>query len=580
MAGNDTKETILKGTSASLGIACGKAFVAIQKELFIPIYKIKQDQRDQEVKRFQSAVEGAKKQLKDLTNKITQSLGKSEGYIFETHLLAIQDKNWITETTNLIKKQYHNAEYAFYQTTQHFQKVFENLEDPYLKERSRDIKDVAKRIQNILIGEADEHLVEMSRDQIITSEDISPSEAASMSEMNILGVALEQGSQASHAIIIARSIKIPVVIGIKQLKEHIQHDQFIIVDGYQGLVILNPLKTTLKRYHDLQKKKALIDENVKSHALEPAVTKDGKNFHIVANINNLTECDRALEFGAEGIGLYRTENLFMFKETMPLEEEQYKIYKQIAEKFYPHSVNIRTLDLGGDKAFYKTKNEENSFLGCRAIRFCLKHPEFFKNQLKAILRANTKGNIKIIYPMITNVNELIEANNLLDICKKELREKGAVFEENISIGVMIEVPSAAINCDLLSEHCDFFSIGTNDLTQYLLAVDRSNIDVADLYNPLDLAVLRILKHVIEVGENKGLEVSICGEMVANPIYTPLLIGLGVSELSATPTLLPHLKSSIRSWESSTLKALAQEILTLKDSKEIENRLIAFNKKYS
>lgn len=577
MAKEPPKEIILEGVAASPGVAHGLAFVILQKELEIPVYEIPAKQLDHEKERFEKALLEARSQLTQIRHEIADRLGENEARIFDAHIMVLEDRALIEETLREMEETGYNVEYCFREVSNRFIEAFEALDDDYLKERVKDIEDVSRRLLQILLGQTQKNLMELVSERIIVSEDITPSEAASFDKQKILGVLTDSGSRTSHAVIMARSMGVPAVVGLHNASEQLDNDDYILIDGYDGLVIINPTEETLFRYGELKSERQSIQRVFESSALLPAKTADGRRVEVGANIGGPEDCEMALERGAEGVGLYRTEALFMQQDGFPEEEAQYTAYRKVAEMFNPHPVVLRTLDLGGDKHLseYFVQNENNPFMGFRAIRFCLEHRDLFKDQLRAILRASAHGNVKIMYPMISTAEELIASNLLLEESKKELKTKGQPFNEKIEVGAMIEIPGAALICDLLARHCQFFSIGTNDLIQYLLAVDRVNDRIAHLYEPNHPAVIRTLEMIITAANRHKVHVGVCGEMAGDPIYVPLLFGLGADEISATAAVLPEIKYLIRKMKIADAKKLAKEVLQLTDPHAIRNQLTQF-----
>ncbi|WP_309382542.1 phosphoenolpyruvate--protein phosphotransferase [Cerasicoccus frondis] len=577
MDSDKPKEIVLDGIAASPGVAHGLAFVILQKELEIPVYEIPEKQLEHEKERFEKALLEARRQIAEIRHEISSRLGENEARIFDAHIMVLEDRALIEETLREMEDTAYNVEYCFREVSNRFIEAFEALQDDYLKERVKDIEDVSRRVLQILLGQTQRNLMELVSERIIVSEDITPSEAASFDKQKILGVVTDSGSRTSHAVIMSRSLGVPAVVGLHNASEKLNNDDYILIDGYDGVVIINPSEETLFRYGELKSERQNIQRVFETSALLPAKTADGHLLEVGANIGGPEDCDAALERGAEGVGLYRTEALFMQQDTFPDEEDQYEAYSKVAQMLAPHPVILRTLDLGGDKHLsdYFIQNENNPFMGFRAIRFCLEHRDLFKDQLRAILRASAEGNVKVMYPMISTVDELIAANLLLEEAKAECRQRGQKFDEKIEVGAMIEIPGAAYICDILAEHCQFFSIGTNDLIQYLLAVDRVNDRIAHLYEPNHPAVIRTLQMIIETANRHKVHVGICGEMAGDPIYVPLLFGLGANEISATGAVLPEIKYLIRKMKLSDSQKLAQEVLKLTDPHAIKNKLTKF-----
>jgi phosphotransferase system enzyme I (PtsI) len=421
-------------------------------------------------------------------------------------------------------------------------------------------------------------LARLGGQRIVVSEDLSPSDTAGLDKNGVLGFVTDAGSQTSHSVIMARSLQVPAVVGLHDVSSRIDNGDHVLVDGFEGLVIINPAEQTLFRYGRIQERRRDIRKMIEAVITQPSVTCDGKKFRLMANINGEEDLEDVKRFAAEGVGLFRTENLFIRQDKFPDEEEQFQAYKAVAATLRPQPIVVRTFDLGGDKqtsAMTETNAEANPFMGCRAIRFSLEHTDLFREQLRAILRASAYGKIKIMYPMISGVRELVQANLLLEECKRDLRQRHLAFDEEVEVGSMIEIPSAAWTADQLASHCSFFSIGTNDLIQYLLAVDRVNDRVAHLYEPSHPAVLRAIKQIIDAGHAKGLSVSICGEMAGDPVFAPLLLGFGADELSLTPAVLPEVKYLLRSLRQEEAEALGQAALQQSDPQNILSLLRRF-----
>jgi phosphotransferase system enzyme I (PtsI) len=457
--------------------------------------------------------------------------------------------------------------------------AFSEIDDAYLRERAGDLRDVAQRVLNNLLGQVETALNRLADQRVVVAIDISPSASASLDRSAALGLVLDSGSKTSHAVIVARSMKIPCVVGLRNLTTRVANGDWAIVDGYDGVVIVNPSESTLFRYGKIQEQKKSFEARLLEANRQPAITQDGVEVTLMANIERAEEVANVRTYFAQGIGLYRTEFLFLNSARMPTEQEQFLDYKSVAEAMAPLPVVIRTLDLGGDKPMTgKTDlfpKENNPFMGFRAIRFCLEHQDIFKEQLRAILRASAFGKVKIMYPMISGVEELARANAVLAECREELKARGVAFDPAMEVGTMIEIPSAAATADLLAEQCEFFSIGTNDLIQYLLAIDRVNDRIAHLYEPTHPAILRTLRSVVDEAHRRGLPVSVCGEMAGDPVFAPLLLGLGVDILSMSPGWVPQVKYLVRAMKMVDARALAAEALRMSSPREIYARCDAF-----
>ena len=562
-------EIILKGIAASPGVISGTAFVFLQKELDVPMYHIEPEAQSRELARFEESLIKTRNQITLLRQEVAGKLGEKEAQVFDAHLLLIEDRALIDETIAFQAETNCNIDYCFNVISKKFITEFDNIDDAYIKERGTDVRDVSKRILQNLLGKAHVNISQiLTQPRVVISEDFSPSEAVGIPPDKIQAIVTDKGSRTSHAVIMARSLNVPAVVGLHDITWNTKSGNHILVDGYDGVVIVNPSNETLFRYGKLIEERSKLQQIFASINLLPSTTQDGHSIPLMANIEGLQDVQKIRECGASGVGLFRTESLFLRKNAFPSEEEQFEEYKNIVQRMAPDPVIIRTIDLGGDKLIQHLTGlfaEANPFMGFRAIRLCLKHKEFFKEQLRAILRASAFGQVKIMYPMISCVDELIAANELLKEAKQELRSKEIAFNENILVGSMIEIPSAAFSCDLLAKHCSFFSIGTNDLIQYMLAVDRVNDNIAHLYEPNHPAITRIIKLICETARSHNIPVAVCGEMAGDPLYAPLLLGLGVSELSVSPNMLSEIKFLIRSVSLKETSALAESILQASDT---------------
>jgi len=567
-------ELVLQGISASQGIAYGQIFVYLQSDLEVPEYQVEKARWPAEVARFEQALLATRQQVQKIMSEVEKNLGEEEARIFDAHLLVLEDQALIAETIREFEKTRLNIEACFDRVAQRYIAAFEEIDDEYLRERGGDIRDVAQRVlSNLLGGGGAQRLSKLADKRIVVANDISPSDAASLDRSAALGVVTDSGSKTSHAVIVARSMKIPAVVGLRDLTTKVQAGDSILVDGYEGLVILNPTESTLFRYGQIQRQKRTQEQKLFDANRLPAVTLDGFELPLRANIEKVDETNLVKDYQADGVGLFRTEFLYLAATEMPTEEEQYVAYRSLAESLAPAPVTIRTLDLGGDKPIASQAHlfpkENNPFLGYRAIRFCLDHSDVFKAQLRAVLRASAHGDVRLMYPMISGHEELRRANAVLAECKAELKAEGKAFDTRLRVGTMIEIPSAAMAADLLAKECDFFSIGTNDLIQYLLAIDRVNDRIAHLYEPTHPAVLRTLRHIVVEAHRAKIKVSVCGEMAGDPIFVALLFGLGVDELSMTPPLLPAAKYILRNMKLTDARKLAQQALAMDSAKAIQ-----------
>ncbi len=572
-------EHAVQGISASHGIAYGQIFLYLQNDVEVPSYVVDAGRRMEEIARFEQALLLTRQQISKIQDEVEKNLGSDEARIFDAHLLVLEDQALISETIREFETTARNIETCFDKVSSRYIKAFDEIDDEYLRERAGDIRDVAQRVLHNLLGQSATNLSQLADKRIVVANDISPSDSASIDRSQALAIVTDSGSKTSHAVIVARSMKIPAVVGVRNLTSRVQDGDWAIVDGYEGLIIINPGEQTLFRYGQIRLQKKGFEQRLMDANREPAVTSDGVTVSLMANIEKVDEVGQVKEYSGEGVGLFRTEYLFLNAARFPSEQEQFVAYKTVAEALAPNPVVIRTLDLGGDKPMAGNSDlfpkEDNPFMGFRAIRFCLENTAIFKDQLRAILLASTHGKIRLMYPMISGSEELARANAILAECKEELRGRGQTFDENLPVGAMIEIPSAAATADILAKECDFFSIGTNDLIQYLLAIDRVNDRIAHLYEPTHPAVLRTLKYVIDEAHRQKIPVTVCGEMAGDPVFVPLLLGLGVDGLSMTPPLLPAVKYLVRAMSMADAKALAAEALTLSSPKEIYAKCDAF-----
>ncbi|MEN9841836.1 MAG: hypothetical protein RL376_1636, partial [Verrucomicrobiota bacterium] len=559
-------ELVLQGVAASHGIAYGQIFVYVQSDLEVPEYQVEQAAWDAEVARFEQALVVTRQQVQKIMVEVEKNLGEEEARIFDAHLLVLEDQALISETIREFEKSRTNIEACFDRVAQRYIAAFEAIDDEYLRERGGDIRDVAQRVLANLLGHTGLRLSKLADKRIVVANDISPSDAASLDRSAALGIVTDSGSKTSHAVIVARSMKIPAVVGLRDLSVMVQQGDQLLVDGYEGVVILNPTESTLFRYGQIQRQKHTQEQRLLEANRLPAVTLDGVQLTLRANVEKSDEAVLVKNYNADGVGLYRTEFLYLGSPTMPTEDEQYAAYRELVEALAPAPVTIRSLDLGGDKPIASQAHlfpkEQNPFLGYRAIRFCLDHQDVFKIQLRAVLRASAHGSVLLMYPMVSGRDELRRANAVLEECKAELRAEGIRFDENLRVGTMIEIPSAAMTADLLAQECDFFSIGTNDMIQYLLAIDRVNDRIAHLYEPTHPSVLRTIRHIVVEAHRARIKVSVCGEMAGDPIFTALLFGLGVDELSMTPPLVPAARYIVRNMRMTDAKKLAQTALAM------------------
>jgi phosphotransferase system enzyme I (PtsI) len=572
-------ETTVQGIAASQGIAYGQIFVYVRNDVEVPSYQVEPENRIDEVARFDRALVVTRQQISKIKNEVEKNIGPEEAAIFDAHLMVLEDQALIGETIREFESTGRNIETCFNKVSARYIKAFAEIDDEYLRERAGDLRDVTQRVLQNLLGQAETSLHRLADQRIVVASEITPSDSASMDRTAALALVTDSGSKTSHAVIVARSMKIPAVVGVRNLTGRVSNGDWAIVDGYDGVVILHPSESTLFRYGKILERKKSFESRLLEANRQPAVTLDGVAVTLMANIEKTDEVTRAKSYFAEGIGLYRTEFLFLNTARLPTEQEQYLAYKTVVETMAPQPVVIRTLDLGGDKPMVGHAElfpkEDNPFMGFRAIRFCLEHQDIFKEQLRAILRASAHGKVRIMYPMISGEYELARANAVLRECMDELRARGVTFDEKLEVGAMIEIPSAAATSDLLAKQCAFFSIGTNDLIQYMLAIDRVNDRIAHLYEPTHPAVVRTLKHIVDEAHRQKIPVSVCGEIAGDPVFTPLLLGLGVDCLSMSPAWLPSVKYLVRAMKLEDARALAADALALSSPKEIYARCDAF-----
>ncbi len=542
------QERIHKGIVASPGIVIGRAYLLDRRKVVIAGRRIQEGNVKEEILRFKNAVEVSKKQLQDLKNRISKGLGKSHLYILDTHIMLLDDKKLTEDAVTWIKDSLINAEGALKETISAISLNFDLIEDEYLRERKHDVEQVGERILRNLLGHEQESLADIKEEAVIIAHDLAPSDTLMMRKDKILGFVTEAGSRTSHTAILARSLGIPAAVGLENITAEVKTGDVIILDGIHGVVIIDPDEKTFLDYLKKKRQYTYFEQELEKLKTLPAVTLDGHLIHIQGNIELPEEVASVADHGGVGIGLYRTEFLYLNRGNLPTEEEHYQAYCHVAEKAFPNEVVIRTFDIGGDKIATsgEFEKEENPALGLRAIRYCLHKREMFKTQLRGILRATAHGNIKILLPMISSLSELLEAKKLIEDIKAELHAQGETFDENVGIGVMIEVPSAALISDVLAREVAFFSVGTNDLIQYTLAIDRLNEHVAYMYEPLDPAVLRLLQRVSDAAHQANVRLAMCGEMAGDPLYAAILIGMGFEYLSMNVTSISWIKKVVRS----------------------------------
>ncbi len=565
-----------KGVGVSPGIAIGRA-VIIEKRV-VQIYRvpIRDEDVPAEVTRFLESLEKTRDQLHELKAKVSRSMGEEYASIFEAHAMMVSDPSFADKVVQKIEEEQVNAEWALSEVQEELQARFQSFEEEYLRERVADVKDVAERVLRNLQGVAHHDLSEIKHDVIILADDLTPSDTVHFNRRPIVGFATETGGRTSHVSIIAKSLFMPAVIGVPRLTKIVDNDEMVIVDGYEGIVLVNPTPAMIAEYrsrvsrHEESERKLLENRDL------PATTKDGRSVSLQANLELLEELDDAIKFGAQGIGLYRSEFLYISKSPdLPNEDEHFEVYRRIVEKLAPQTCVIRTFDLGGKKLAREVigSKEDNPVLGLRGLRLCMKHREMFKTQLRALLRASAYGDMKIMFPLVSGVQEVRQVKTFIREIRAELDAEGKPYNPDLKIGIMIEVPSAALIADLLAEEADFFAIGTNDLIQYSLAIDRANENVSYLYEPLHPALLRLIKNVIDAGKRANIPVSMCGEMASDPIFAIVLLGLGLENFSMNPSSIPVIKNVVRSVRYKDCRRIAEMALQKRTAQEIEEFVI-------
>jgi phosphoenolpyruvate-protein phosphotransferase (PTS system enzyme I) len=569
----DNKEIRFRGAGVSPGLARAVIHVVRDDLDNVVRYHIEPSQIGNEIARFEAALVQTRVQILEMQQKIAEAIGAKDAAIFDAHLLVVEDRTLIDEVLRRLEAERCNVEWVFQEVASNYAETLSKIDDPYLRERAVDMQDVTRRIVRNLQGKAPKPVFSTAEPHILVAHNLTPSDAASMDRQLVLGIATDLGSRTSHTAIIARSLNIPAVVGLHDATEKLESGQHVLLDGYTGLLIVDPTAETLSYYGEIEIRKGQVTKELKQLRETTSTTSDGRHIVLSANIELPGDVDAVAENGAEGIGLYRTEFLFVNRDTLPSEEEQYETYRKVAEQVKPNPLIIRTFDLGGDKlavGAVDVGDELNPFLGWRAIRFCLENIDIFKTQLRAILRASAVGNVKIMFPMISGLEELRHAKAVLDECRNEVGEKKS---GKMEVGAMIEIPSAAISADSLAREVDFFSIGTNDLIQYTIAVDRVNERIAHLYEPTHPAVLRLLKMIADAAHANKIWVGVCGEMARDVATIPILVGLGMDELSVGATSVPRVKMAVRSLAMPECQQLVNEVLRLQTSSEILARCL-------
>ncbi len=572
MGGNGPRKTVvLKGIGVSPGIATGKAFVLDYTIANVPYFQLRDETHVQEeIRRFERALKESKRQLAAIRKKVSDQEGMEPLFIIDVHIMMLKDKTLIANTLNNIRDKMFNAEWALKVTIDKYREIFEKIDDEYLKARISDVEYVGQRILRNLIGREQVGISDIGEHAIVISRDFSPADTVQMKMENILGFATDIGGKTSHTAIVARSIGIPAVVGLEKITREVRSGDTVIVDGCDGFVIVNPDPEVVKRYEEKKRHFEILEEDLLKGAKLPAVTLDNHTIEIGANIEFTEEIPSAVTHGADGIGLYRTEFIYINKEQLPTEEEHFSNYRRVLEGQGLKWSTIRTFDLGGDKFVSDPKlaKELNPVMGLRAIRFCLKEVDLFKVQLRAILRASAYGKTRVLFPMISALDEIREVKRIFNEVKEDLLRSRIPVGEDIEIGIMIEVPSAVIIADHLAKEVDFFSIGTNDLIQYTLAIDRVNDRVTYLYDPLHPAVLKLIRIIVDAGHQAGIRVAMCGEMAGEPTYTLILLGFVLDELSMNPLAIPRVKRIVRKATLEESRRLLDQVMTFSTAKEV------------
>jgi phosphotransferase system enzyme I (PtsI) len=569
------KNHLLKGIGASPGIAIGKVFLVDRDHLELSHYNITTNEEiEKEIERFKRAIAASRAQLLKAKKDINKKKFKEAQYIIDTYIMLLQDKILMENTIKAIKHEKIDAALALKKTVDGLRKHLANIDDEYMQGRTSDIDYIEQRILRNLAGIKSDIITASKENIIIVANDLSPADTVNLNVKEVLGFTIDCGGKTSHTAIMARALKIPAVVGLKDITSRVKTGDTIIIDGVHGVVISHPTPDKLLQYSQQKLQYDEFEMGLLKYRDLPAETSDGFRIKLLANIEIMEELPSVIAYGAEGIGLYRTEFLFLNRKDIPSEKEQFEIYKKVTETISPNPVTIRTLDIGGDKFMSQIDfaEEINPVMGLRAIRFCLKEVAIFKTQLRAILRASAYGKVKILFPMISGIEEVWQTNKILDEVKKELNAEMKAFDPDIEIGIMVEVPSAGTIADLLAKEVNFFSIGTNDLIQYTLAIDRVNEQVSYLYEPLHPAVLRLIRNIINAAHSNGLTVAMCGEMAGEPFYIPILLGLGIDELSMNIMALPRVKRILRSLQYKESKSITDDVFKLSTAQEIEKLL--------
>ncbi|WP_132995372.1 phosphoenolpyruvate--protein phosphotransferase [Sporanaerobacter acetigenes] len=559
----------MKGIGVSPGISIGKVF--LKEEIEIKVEKKNIESSSDEIAKLNDSIEKSLKEVKSIHEYALKNLGEKEAEIFSAHKLMLEDPEFIGLIKGKIEDENVNAEWGVQEASNNYISILENMDNEYLKERAADIKDISKRLINNLMGIENISLSTLEEECIIVSKDLAPSDTAQMRKDKVLGFVTEVGGRTSHTSIMARTLELPAVVGVKDITKAVKSNDIIIIDGDEGTIIINPTQDEINAYKEKRKAFEEFKNKLKELKNSKSISKDGHKVEIAGNIGTPKDIDKVIENGGEGVGLYRTEFLYMDRDKLPTEEEQFKSYKIVAEKLEGRPLVIRTLDVGGDKelSYLEMPKEMNPFLGYRAIRLCLDRVDIFKVQLRAILRASAYGNVKIMFPMVSNLKEFRDAKQILEEMKSELRAENIPFNENIEVGIMVEIPSAAIQSDVFAKEVDFFSIGTNDLIQYTLAVDRGNENISYLYSQYHPAVLRLIKMTIENGHKEGIWVGMCGEAAGDERLIPILLGMGLDEFSMSASSILKARYTIKNISKVEMENMIEEVLNLETPLQVK-----------
>jgi phosphotransferase system enzyme I (PtsI) len=565
-------EQVLRGVPASPGTAIGRAFVLLATDRSIPQYEVSEKQVQSEIRRFRKALAHVEKDLRQALGRVSREAGKTHAGVFLGHLQILKDPMLVEETEDGIRESRQNAAWVFSQQMERLAGLFDGMADPYIKERKADVLDVSHKVLDALLATRSRHrLDQLEQPSIIIAASLAPSETAGLDPKKVIGFATDGGGPSSHTAIVASAMGIPAVVGLETVSSEVNPNETVVVDGTEGVVVIRPLPATLRRYEREREREKSQWRKLARLSHLPADTVDARRVRVEANIELPAEGESVSASGADGIGLYRTEFLFMNRTSPPSEEEQHRAYLEVATSMAPLPVTIRTLDLGGDKVAdsLTQEPEPNPFLGWRAIRVCLERTDLFLDQLRAVLRASVHRNVRLMLPMISSVEEVLRARQLVEEAKRQLASRGSPFDPNLPVGIMIEVPSAALIAGDLANHADFFSIGTNDLIQYTLAIDRDNARVNYLYQPLHPAVLQLLDRTISEGRRRGRPVAVCGLMASEPLGSFVLLGLGLDEFSVATAAVGRTKRLVRSWSYAQAHAVARRALELSTAAEVE-----------